>query len=325
MHAPSPPFLSPSLPLQATANTEPTIFTSFQAPSALFSRLDLHPVLPLVGRQDWQLWICSFNVPMAPGRTRSIVCSARNFARFSVPGREWWQMYPRWLEHLTSNKIYDGDMIVLQGQEKILSQERDRLALLSRSRQSGQSGHGAGSSGRNGNILVLQRPADHSTGDEVDDRADVAAPDSSSGGTEPIPYGRLTFTPAGADRMVLEFRNWLRRYAGGGPSWDPAITASASSPLPSTYLSRRDMLDRLSQHTEKCSSCRAAYRNVRTAYVGLMALGVVTLGLAVVPMDVVARVAVAAVAVALFGVAAYLKLKLEPQFVFVDYVIADVK
>lgn len=28
-------------------------------------------------------------------------------------------MVPRWHEHWTSNKVYDGDMIVLQGQEKI--------------------------------------------------------------------------------------------------------------------------------------------------------------------------------------------------------------
>jgi len=29
------------------------------------------------------------------------------------------QVVPRWYEHWTSNKVYDGDMIVLQGQEKI--------------------------------------------------------------------------------------------------------------------------------------------------------------------------------------------------------------
>lgn len=29
------------------------------------------------------------------------------------------QVVPRWHEHWTSNKVYDGDMIVLQGQEKI--------------------------------------------------------------------------------------------------------------------------------------------------------------------------------------------------------------
>lgn len=35
-------------------------------------------------------------------------------------------MIPRWHEHWTSNKVYDGDMIVLQGQEKIfLSKSKD--------------------------------------------------------------------------------------------------------------------------------------------------------------------------------------------------------
>lgn len=31
----------------------------------------------------------------------------------------WQQVFPRWQEHWTSNKVYDGDMIVLQGQEKV--------------------------------------------------------------------------------------------------------------------------------------------------------------------------------------------------------------
>lgn len=36
------------------------------------------------------------------------------------------QVVPRWHEHWTSNKVYDGDMIVLQGQEKVfLSQSMD--------------------------------------------------------------------------------------------------------------------------------------------------------------------------------------------------------
>lgn len=35
-------------------------------------------------------------------------------------------MVPRWYEHWTSNKVYDGDMIVLQGQEKVfLSKSMD--------------------------------------------------------------------------------------------------------------------------------------------------------------------------------------------------------
>jgi pheophorbide a oxygenase len=76
------------------------------------------PKIPFMNQETWTIWICSFNIPMAPGKTRSIVCSARNFFQFTVPGPEWWQIVPRWYEHWSSNKVYDGDMIVLQGQEK---------------------------------------------------------------------------------------------------------------------------------------------------------------------------------------------------------------
>jgi hypothetical protein len=55
-------------------------------------RVEIDTKLPIVGDQKWVIWICSFNVPMAPGKTRSIVCSARNFFQFTVPGPEWWKV-----------------------------------------------------------------------------------------------------------------------------------------------------------------------------------------------------------------------------------------
>ncbi|XP_021899120.1 pheophorbide a oxygenase, chloroplastic [Carica papaya] len=97
----------------------PRISAKFVAPCYAMNKIEVDTKLPIVGEQKWTIWICSFNVPMAPGKTRSIVCSARNFFQFSMPGPAWWQLVPRWYEHWTSNKVYDGDMIVLQGQEKI--------------------------------------------------------------------------------------------------------------------------------------------------------------------------------------------------------------
>nr|GEX89265.1 pheophorbide A oxygenase, chloroplastic [Tanacetum cinerariifolium] len=60
---------------------------------------------------------------MAPGKTRSIVCSARNFFQFTMSGPVWWQVVQRWHEHWASNKVYDGEMIVLQRQEKVFLSE----------------------------------------------------------------------------------------------------------------------------------------------------------------------------------------------------------
>ncbi|KAM3692736.1 hypothetical protein ACJW31_08G111100 [Castanea mollissima] len=97
----------------------PQISAKFIAPCYYINKIEIDTKLPIVGDQKWIIWICSFNVPMAPGKTRSIVCSARNFFQFTMPGRAWWQVVPRWHEHWTSNKVYDGDMIVLQGQEKV--------------------------------------------------------------------------------------------------------------------------------------------------------------------------------------------------------------
>lgn len=60
--------------------------------SIIIYRIEIDTKLPIVGDQKWVIWICSFNVPMAPGKTRSVVCSARNFFQLTVPGPAWWQV-----------------------------------------------------------------------------------------------------------------------------------------------------------------------------------------------------------------------------------------
>lgn len=74
---------------------------------ASFSRVEIDTKLPIVGEQKWKIWICSFNIPMAPGKTRSIVCSARNFFQFTMPGPAWWQVRTLFDELL----IYVGSQI----------------------------------------------------------------------------------------------------------------------------------------------------------------------------------------------------------------------
>ena len=94
-------------------------------------------------------------------------------------------MVPRWHEHWTSNKVYDGDMIVLQGQEKV---------FLSKT---------------------------------LEGSADVNKQ-----------YTNITFTPTQADRLVLAFRNWLRRHGNSQPEW---FALSNQQPLPTMILSKRQV------------------------------------------------------------------------------------
>ncbi|OMO84389.1 Pheophorbide a oxygenase [Corchorus capsularis] len=245
----------------------PKISAKFVAPCYSMNKIEIDTKLPIVGEQKWKIWICSFNIPMAPGKTRSIVCSARNFFQFTVPGPAWWQVVPRWYEHWTSNKVYDGDMIVLQGQEKI---------FLSKSLESSE---------------------------DVNKQ-----------------YTKITFTPTQADRFVLAFRNWLRRHGNSQPEWFSTIP---QQPLPSTVLSKRQMLDRFEQHTLKCSSCKKAYNSFQTWQKILIGATVAFCATAGIPSDIQLRIILAVLAVVSAGVA-YALYELQKNFVFVDYVHAEI-
>ncbi|KAH9327322.1 hypothetical protein KI387_007500 [Taxus chinensis] len=251
------------------SNSEtPKIITSYIAPCYYINKIELPVKLPLLGEKTWEIWICSFNIPISPGKTRSIVCSARNFFRFTMPGPAWWQLVPRWHEHWTSNKVYDGDMIVLQGQEK---------AFLANASQDGY---------------------------------DVNKE-----------YSKLTFTPTQADRFVLAFRNWLQRYGNGQPEW--LVPTTPGQPLPSTVLSKQQMLDRYDQHTLKCSSCKNAYESFQLLQKFLLGATVVFAATAGIPPEIKFRIVLASAAVVTAGLAYILK-ELEKNFVFIDYVHAEI-
>ncbi|CAA0815021.1 Pheophorbide a oxygenase- chloroplastic [Striga hermonthica] len=242
----------------------PRISAKFVAPCYYINKIEIDTKLPIVGDQKWVIWICSFNVPMAPGKTRSIVCSARNFFQFTMPGPKWWQVVPRWHEHWTSNKVYDGDMIVLQGQEKIFLSQ--------------------------------------TLGDVNQE------------------YTKITFTPTQADRFVLAFRNWLRRHGNSQPEW---FGSTKQQPLPSTTMSKRQMLDRFEQHTLKCSSCRNAYGSFQTLHKILVGAAVVLTATSGIPPEMQLRIVLGALAILCAGLA-YAVNEIQKNFVFVDYVHADI-
>ncbi|PKA66421.1 Pheophorbide a oxygenase, chloroplastic [Apostasia shenzhenica] len=245
----------------------PCISAKFVAPCYYLNKIEIDTKLPIFGDQKWVIWICSFNIPMAPGKTRSIVCSARNFFRFTMPGPAWWQLVPRWYEHWTSNKVYDGDMIVLQGQEKI---------FLSKS---------------------------------IEASADVNQQ-----------YTKITFTPTQADRLVLSFRNWLRRHGNGHPDWFGFVNQQA---LPSSILSKHQMLDRYEQHTLKCSSCKGAYEGFLNWQKVCIGATVILCACAGIPSEMQLRLLLAGSAI-VSAALSYALHVLHKNFVFVDYVHAEI-
>ncbi|KAJ6904530.1 LOW QUALITY PROTEIN: hypothetical protein NC652_022524 [Populus alba x Populus x berolinensis] len=217
-----------------TNDGNPRISAEFVAPCYYMNKVEIDTKLPIVGAQKWIIWICSFDVPMAPGKIHSTVCSARNFFQFTMPGymvtnfkllklgypaprkkkvnvshayvqeqhsvleqfqemcceilkkkkeKKTYIVVPRWHEHWTSNKVYNGDMIFLQGKRRYFFHNPWEVLLL-------------------------------------------------------------TFTHTQADRFVLAFHIWLSYYHL------PLKTKS------SRYF--HIVLDRFEQHTQKCSSCKRA-------------------------------------------------------------------
>ncbi|KAG9442177.1 hypothetical protein H6P81_018031 [Aristolochia fimbriata] len=133
-------------------------------------------------------------------------------------------------------------------------------------------------------------------------------------------YMKLTFTPTQADRFVLAFWNWLRRHGNSELDWFGSPT---KDPLPSTVLFKRQMLDRYEQHTLKCSSCKGAYNAFQTLQKVLIAATVVLCATAGLPSEMMLRAVLGGGAI-VSAALAYLLFELQKNFVFVDYVHADI-
>lgn len=83
------------------------------------------------------------------------------------------------------------------------------------------------------------------------------------------------------------------------------------------------MLDRFEQHTLKCSSCKGAYTTFQTLQKIMIGATVVFGATSGIPSEIYLRIVLAGLAVASAGLA-FAFHELQKNFVFVDYVHADI-
>ncbi|MBD2626987.1 aromatic ring-hydroxylating dioxygenase subunit alpha [Trichormus variabilis] len=130
--------------------------------------------------------------------------------------------------------------------------------------------------------------------------------------------------PTSADRLVIEFRNWFDKYCQGKlPGNEAGISFPESSKINDN---RAVMLDLYKQHTQHCSSCRNALKNIQRLQIALLAYFVISIsGVAILPDALRIQLGLPLVITALLGLGAYswLKFWLVPKFYFVDYVHAE--
>ncbi len=130
--------------------------------------------------------------------------------------------------------------------------------------------------------------------------------------------------PTSADKLVIEFRNWFDKYCQGKLPWhEVGINVSEPAPINDNH---GEMLDRYRQHTQHCSSCRTAVKNLERLQIGLLAYFVIVIsGVAVLPDVWRLQLGLPLIITALLGVgiSAWLKFSFIPKFYFVDYIHAE--
>ena len=74
------------------------------------------------------------------------------------------------------------------------------------------------------------------------------------------PIGQVYYMPGASDAYVVTFRNWLERWAGGGPFGPQNKEWLARA---GRRLTQDELLEHYHSHTEKCSICRTALKRIQ--------------------------------------------------------------
>ncbi|KAG2490582.1 hypothetical protein HYH03_010976 [Edaphochlamys debaryana] len=134
-------------------------------------------------------------------------------------------------------------------------------------------------------------------------------------------WHRHYYMPAPADRSVIAARRWLEEFGGAVPTCEPG------TPMPA-QMTKRQTIDRYSQHTAHCRHCSEALRNTERGMAAAAVAGVVAavwlVARALVGAPLLApATALGAAAVAGCALLVRALAGLREQFVYVDYVHAD--
>ncbi|KAE9601179.1 putative pheophorbide a oxygenase [Lupinus albus] len=89
----------------------------------------------------------------------------------------------------------------------------------------------------------------------------------------PANWQKACFVPTKSDALVVGFRKWLNKYAGGQVDWKGKYNGA----LPPTPP-REQLMDRYWSHVVNCRSCNLAYKGLNVVEVMLQILSVASIG-----------------------------------------------
>ncbi|KAM7528702.1 hypothetical protein LguiB_032112 [Lonicera macranthoides] len=137
----------------------------------------------------------------------------------------------------------------------------------------------------------------------------------------PSNWQKACFVPTKADALVVAFRKWLKRYAGGQIDWQTKFGQAAAA-LPAT-LPKEQLLDRYWTHVVNCSSCNMAYKGLNALEVVLQVIAVASIGIVAVAkqglISAPLRITLVSMAVLCFIASRWLSHFIYKNFHFHDY------
>ncbi|XP_030511153.2 protochlorophyllide-dependent translocon component 52, chloroplastic [Cannabis sativa] len=131
-------------------------------------------------------------------------------------------------------------------------------------------------------------------------------------------WQKACFVPTKSDALVIAFRKWLNKHAGGQVDWKGKFSGA----LPPTPP-REQLMDRYWTHVVNCSSCNAAYKGLNVLEVVLQVVSIALLGVVAATKQslksMVAKSAMVSISLLCFAASKWLSHFIHKVFHYHDY------
>ncbi|XP_024032004.1 protochlorophyllide-dependent translocon component 52, chloroplastic [Morus notabilis] len=132
-------------------------------------------------------------------------------------------------------------------------------------------------------------------------------------------WHKTCFLPTKADALVLGFRKWFNKYAGGQVDWRGKYSGALPPSPP-----REQLMDRYWSHVVNCPSCAAAYKGLNILKVVLQLVSVALIGILAITTlgetSMAKRTTMVSLAVLCFAASKWLARFVYKNFHFHDYI-----
>lgn len=131
-------------------------------------------------------------------------------------------------------------------------------------------------------------------------------------------WQKACFVPTKSDALVVGFRRWFNKYAGGKIDWRGRFSGALPPSPP-----REQLMDRYWSHVVNCKSCKNAYKGLNALEVALQVISLIFIGIVAAAknsvMTIVARTTVVSMAIICFAASRWLAHFIYKNFHYHDY------